>query len=186
MRSYFAIIADSAAEAISCRSSLRGTRHEELAHVQTGLLGGCRRRLAGGDGADGRTVRPAGDTTMTFYFTTGHTLDTLSPMFDVRSGGRTHKALRWVGTSFNFGNDFSRLANYTAKTERMHEMAARLPIDELISNHAEWDGSIEKMNATRAAGPAGKNAFVAGRQVVERAFQVMGECARAQSDRFRM
>jgi metallo-beta-lactamase class B len=68
----------------------------------------------------------------------------------------------------------------------MRDMAARLPIDVLISNQAEWDGSIEKMNATRAAGPGGKNAFVTGPQVVDRAFQVMGECARAQSDRFRM
>jgi metallo-beta-lactamase class B len=34
-----------------------------------------------------------GDTAMTFYVTTGHTLGTLSPMFEVRSGGRTHKAL---------------------------------------------------------------------------------------------
>ena len=126
-----------------------------------------------------------GDTTMTFYVTTGHTLGTLSPMFDVKQGGKTYHALLWGGTSFNFGNDYSRLASYVANTERMQEMAARLPVDVLLSNHAGWDDSIAKMNANRAAGPAGKNAFVTGPQVVGRAFGVMGECARAQAERFR-
>jgi metallo-beta-lactamase class B len=127
-----------------------------------------------------------GDTTMTFYVTTGHTLGTLSPVFDVRSGGRTYHALLWGGTSFNFGNDFSRLQSYTANTERMRALAARLPVDVLLSNHAEWDGSIVKMNAMRTAGPGAPNPFVTGPKSVDRALQVMGECARAQSDRFRL
>lgn len=127
-----------------------------------------------------------GDTTMTFHVTTGHTLGTLSPVFDVRSGGRTHHALLWGGTSFNFGNDFSRLQSYVANTERMRTLAATLPIDVLLSNHPEWDGSIAKMNANRAAGPGGRNAFATGPASVDRALQVMGECARAQSDRFRL
>ena len=128
-----------------------------------------------------------GDTTMTFYVTTGHTLGTLSPAFDVRSGGRTYHALLWGGTSFNFGNDFSRLQSYVANTERMRTLAAREPIDVLLSNHSGWDGSIAKMNAVRAAGgPSGRNAFVTGPQVVDRSMQIMGECARAQSDRFRL
>jgi metallo-beta-lactamase class B len=54
-----------------------------------------------------------GDTTLTFQVTTGHTLGTLSPTFDVRAGGRTHHALLWGGTSFNFGKDFSRLKSYS-------------------------------------------------------------------------
>lgn len=127
-----------------------------------------------------------GDTAMMFYITSGHTLGTLSPMFDVREGGRTHHALLWGGTSFNFGNDYSRLVSYTANTERMRELTAKMPIDVLLSNHAEWDGSIPKMNANRAAGPDGRNAFVTGPEAVDRSFQVMGECARAQSDRFRL
>lgn len=127
-----------------------------------------------------------GDTAMTFYITSGHTLGTLSPMFDVRSGGRTYRALLWGGTSFNFGNDYSRLVSYAGNTERMREFATRMPIDVLLSNHSDWDGSITKMNANRAAGPGARNAFVTGPEVVSRSFQVMGECARAQSDRFRM
>lgn len=127
-----------------------------------------------------------GDTTMTFYVTTGHTLGTLSPAFDVRSGGRTHHALLWGGTSFNFGNDFSRLRSYVANTERMRTLAAREPIDVLLSNHAGWDGSVAKIKTLRAAGAGAPNPFATGPQVVDRSLEIMGECARAQSDRFRL
>ena len=125
-----------------------------------------------------------GDTTLTYYVTTGHTLGTLSLVFDVRAGGRTHRALRWGGTSFNFGKDFSRLASYTENTERMRKLAASQPIDVMLSNHPEWDGSIAKMNALRAGGAGAPNPFVTGPQGVGRAMQVMGECARAQAGRF--
>ena len=125
-----------------------------------------------------------GDTTLTFYVTSGHTLGTLSIGFDVREGGRVHHALLWGGTSFNFGKDFSRLASYSANTERMRELATSMPVDVLFSNHAEWDGSIGKMNAMRAAGPGGPNAFVIGPTGVARSMQVMDECARAQAGRF--
>jgi metallo-beta-lactamase class B len=125
-----------------------------------------------------------GDTTLTFYVTTGHTLGTLSLGFDVRAGGRIHHALLWGGTSFNFGKDFSRLESYSANAERMEDFAARMPIDVLLSNHSEWDNSLAKMNALRATGAAGPNPFVTGPRGVERALQVMSECAEAQAARF--
>lgn len=132
---------------------------------------------------DGQTLT-LGDTTITFMVTSGHTLGTLSPMFDVRTGGRTHKAVLWGGTSFNFGKDFSRLASYVENTERVRLLAARLPIEVMVSNHAEWDGSILKMNAMRTLSPGAPHPFVIGTTGVARSMQVMGECARAQSLRF--
>ena len=132
---------------------------------------------------DGDTLT-LGDTTLTLYVTTGHTLGTLSPVFPVRAGGRTHQVLLWGGTSFNFGKDFSRLESYHANAERMRGLAARMPIDVLLSNHPEWDGAIVKMNALRAAGAGDANPFVTGARGVDRALQVMGECALAQSRRF--
>ncbi|MEO7337020.1 MAG: MBL fold metallo-hydrolase [Caldimonas sp.] len=132
---------------------------------------------------DGDTLT-LGDTTLTFYVTTGHTLGTLSPAFDVRSGGRSYHALLWGGTSFNFGKDFSRIKSYSANAERMRVLATRMPLDVLLSNHAEWDGSIAKMTALRAAGASGRHPFVIGSAAVDRALQVMDECARAQSNRF--
>jgi metallo-beta-lactamase class B len=132
---------------------------------------------------DGETLT-VGDSTITFLVTSGHTLGTLSPMFDVRAGGRVYHAVLWGGTAFNFGKDFSRLASYADNTERVRALAASMPIDVLVSNHSEWDDSIAKMNALRAAGPGGANPFVTGSQVVQRSMQVMGECARAQAGRF--
>jgi len=125
-----------------------------------------------------------GDTTLTFQVTAGHTLGTLSPTFDVREGGRTHHAVLWGGTAFNFGKDFSRLKSYSANTQRLRTLTAQTGIDVFLSNHSEWDGSIEKMNLLRAGSPSGNHPFVVGPQTVERALPVMDECARAQSDRF--
>jgi metallo-beta-lactamase class B len=132
---------------------------------------------------DGETLT-VGDATITFLVTSGHTLGTLSPMFDVRAGGRAYHAILWGGTAFNFGKDFSRLASYTDNTERVRAFAASMPIDVLVSNHSEWDDSIAKMKALRGASAGDANPFVTGSQVVQRSMQVMGECARAQSRRF--
>ncbi|WP_342593293.1 MBL fold metallo-hydrolase [Ramlibacter agri] len=126
-----------------------------------------------------------GDTTLTLYLTPGHTPGTLSPVFDVRSGGRTHHAMLWGGTSFNFGKDFGRLQSYEAATQRMRGIAAQMPVDVLVSNHASFDNSIARMKAMRAA-PGAPNPFVTGPEVVDRSLHIMGECARAQSDRSRL
>lgn len=127
-----------------------------------------------------------GDTTITFHVTPGHTLGTITPVFDVKTGGRSYKALLWGGTAFNFGKDFGRLESYAEATERMRRLTAQLPVDVLLSNHAGWDGTIQKMAALRSRSPGAPHPFVTGPQVVDRALKVMGECARAQRDRFRM
>ena len=92
-----------------------------------------------------------GDTTLTFQVTTGHTLGTLSPTFDVRAGGRTYHALLWGGTSFNFGKDFSRLRSYSANTQRMRALTARMPIDVFLSNHCRM-GWFDREDETLARG----------------------------------
>jgi metallo-beta-lactamase class B len=123
-----------------------------------------------------------GDTTITFYVTPGHTLGTLSPVFDVKAGGRSHKALIWGGTSFNFGRDMGRLDGYMAAAERMRSVAAQSGVDVMLSNHPGFDGTVAKLQAYRAR-PA-SNPFVTGTPVVDRSLRIMGTCARAQKDRF--
>ncbi len=125
-----------------------------------------------------------GDTTLTFYVTSGHTLGTLSIGFDVRDGNRSHHAMLWGGTSFNFGRDFSRLESYAANADRFAAMAPRQPIDVMLSNHPEWDGSIAKMEALRNRAADGVHPFVIGPAAVSRSMQVMRECAVAQAARF--
>lgn len=127
-------------------------------------------------------VLTLGDTTIRWYVTPGHTLGTLSPVFEVRQGGRRWNALLWGGTSFNFGRDLGRLDGYIASAERMRDLAARLPIDVLLSNHPGSDDSVRKMAAQRAGAAA--NPFVGGQRSVDRSLQLLAECARAQWARF--
>jgi metallo-beta-lactamase class B len=131
---------------------------------------------------DGDTVT-LGDTTVTLYLTPGHTMGTISPVFDVSWRGEHHRVLEWGGTGFNFGADFPRLDAYIASTKRMHEVVAQQNIDVMISNHSAFDQAPAKLAEMRKA-PRGPNPFVLGTSTVERALDVMGECAQAQRDRF--
>ena len=130
---------------------------------------------------DGDTLT-LGDVTVRFMITPGHTLGTITPVFDVRDGARVHKAMIWGGTSFNFGRDMKRLDGYIAQTERMRALSAQWGIDVPLSNHPGYDGTVAKLKA-RAAG-ASSNPFVSGQAVVDRAMRVLNTCARAQKTRF--
>ncbi len=132
--------------------------------------------------SDGDTLT-LGDTTIRFLITPGHTLGTISPVFDVRDGGRVHKAMIWGGTAFNFGRDMGRLDGYIEQTERMRRLAAQWGIDVPLSNHPAYDGTVAKLKA-RASAPSGPNPFVSGQPVVDRAMRVLNTCARAQRARF--
>ncbi|MEN9537927.1 MAG: hypothetical protein RLZZ126_162 [Pseudomonadota bacterium] len=131
---------------------------------------------------DGDTLT-LGDTTLRFFVTPGHTLGTLSPVFDVRHGSKTHRALIWGGTSFNFGRDMGRLDGYIVATERLREQAERLDIDVPLSNHPAYDGTVAKL-AARKVQPHMANPFATGTSNTSRAMQVLGECAKAQRTRF--
>ena len=127
-----------------------------------------------------------GDTTVTLYLTPGHTMGTLSPVFDVSENGRRHRAMLWGGTGFNFGKDVPRLNNYIASTRRMDALAKAQGIDVMLSNHSNVDSSQAKLATLRQQPAGAANPFVMGTPTVERALNVMGECAQAQRDRFAM
>lgn len=127
-------------------------------------------------------VLTLGDTTVRFNVTPGHTLGTLSPVFDVRARGQAHRALMWGGTSFNFGRDMERLQSYIGETERMRKLVADQHVDVLLSNHPGSDGTVEKVARLQLASPV--HPFVGGQATVDRGLRVLGECARAQRDRF--
>ena len=133
---------------------------------------------------DGDTIT-LGDTTVTMYITPGHTLGTISPVFDVTSGGEKHRVIEWGGTGFNFGKDFMRLDGFIASTKRMRAIVAEQKIDVMISNHGGYDEAPVKL-AKHRQDPRGPNPFVLGTATVERALDVMGECGVAQHDRFTM
>lgn len=135
---------------------------------------------------DGDVLRQ-GDAALTLYITPGHTLGTVSPVFEVKAGGRTHRALIWGGTSFNFGRDFERLDAYIRATDRMRQVVRERQVDVLLSNHPSFDGTVAKLAALRAGGGEGTpHPYVVGTETVERALTVAGECARANRVRFKM
>jgi metallo-beta-lactamase class B len=114
--------------------------------------------------------------------TPGHTLGTITPTFEVKSGGQTHRVLLWGGTAFNFGKNLPRLESYIAATQRMAKLAQAQQIDVMLSNHAGYDDTVRKLEALRKQ--AAPNPFVIGTAAVTRALGAMGECAQAQRDRF--
>jgi metallo-beta-lactamase class B len=123
-----------------------------------------------------------GDAAVTVNITPGHTLGTITPTFEVKHAGRTHKVLLWGGTAFNFGKDVPRLQGYIDATERMARIAREQGIDVLLSNHPANDGTLEGIEALKKGAPA--NPFVIGTDAVVRGLGIMGACAKAQRDRY--
>lgn len=123
-----------------------------------------------------------GDAAVTVNITPGHTLGTITPTFEVKHAGRTHKVLLWGGTAFNFGKDVPRLQGYIDATERMARIAREQGIDVLLSNHPANDGTVERIEALKKGAPS--NPFVIGTDAVVRGLGIMGACAKAQRDRY--
>src|SRR5688572_27411076 len=120
-----------------------------------------------------------GDQTMTMYLTPGHTEGTISTVFPVRDGGRTHTVATWGGTLFNFGRNRPRLMAYAQSAERFRGVVARANADVILSNHTVYDGSKTKLPAVRALRPGEPHPYVVGNQVVQRYLTTVGECAQA-------
>lgn len=120
-----------------------------------------------------------GDTTVDVVMTPGHTMGTISLAFDVKDGSKTHRALLWGGTSFNFGkqpNKMERLQAYLDATARVRDMAGKENIEVFISNHTGFDLADVKLAQMTPSGP---NPFVLGVDSTQRALTVMRECALA-------
>ncbi|WP_439550440.1 MBL fold metallo-hydrolase [Falsiroseomonas sp.] len=127
---------------------------------------------------DGDMIR-LGDTALEVMITPGHTMGTVTLLFDVRQGGRTHRAMMWGGTAFNFGaraDRIPRLQGYIDATARAREIAARQNVEVFLSNHNVYDEAVEKLGRMR---PGAANPFVIGAAATQRALTVMHECARA-------
>lgn len=135
---------------------------------------------------DGDKLRQ-GDTELSLYITPGHTLGTISPVFDVKWGGKSYRAVVWGGTGFNFGRDMQRMDAYIASTERMAQLVKEQKVEVLLSNHPANDSSVTRLPQLRGKAPGSvPNPFIVGTDNVLRALTVAGECARANRDRFEM
>lgn len=131
-----------------------------------------------------------GDTTLTLYLTPGHTLGTISTVIPVKDGNRTHTALLWGGTGFNWRSGSPRYIqpnrpakfwydNYANSARKMRDIAQKTGADVILSNHPQYDQSTTKLRmvATRAAGQP--HPYVVGTESVSRFLTVAEECAEA-------
>jgi metallo-beta-lactamase class B len=120
-----------------------------------------------------------GDTSVEMYLTPGHTLGTLSTIFDVLDKGVRRKAILWGGTSFNFGPTHPEQLQAYLRTFRAAEERVRAEnIQVLISNHPEFDRSIDKIDEMRIH-PSARNPFVIGASGVISTLNVGFQCALA-------
>ena len=108
--------------------------------------------------------------------TPGHTMGTISPMFDVVVGFRKHRALLWGGTAFNFGKKCYWMQAYVQSTSRIREIASKQGVDVLLSNHSDYDRAVDKLASKASGGPI---LLLQGTQTVQRALTVMNECGQA-------
>ena len=128
--------------------------------------------------ADGEVFRQ-GDTAIGVLLTPGHTWGTISLLLDVKDGNRTHRAMLWGGTAFNFGRmprRMERIQAYIDSTTKAQEVARREGVDVFLSNHTLWDEAVAKLGRKEAGKP---NPFVTGPETTQRALTVMRECALA-------
>lgn len=126
---------------------------------------------------DGDVLR-LGDTRIDVLLTPGHTMGTVSLLFNARQGSKVHRTLLWGGTAFNFGKQpdrMVRLQAYIDATARVRDIARTQNVEVFISNHNGYDQAVEKLAEMKN----GSNPFVIGSTTTQRALTVMNECAQA-------
>lgn len=131
-----------------------------------------------------------GDTTLTLYVTPGHTPGTISTIIPLKDGGRTHTAVLWGGTGFNWRSGSPRYIrpdrpakfwydNYANSARRLREVAAKAGADVILSNHPQYDQSTRKLALMAKRGAGQPHPYVIGNESVSRFLTVAEECAKA-------
>jgi metallo-beta-lactamase class B len=126
-----------------------------------------------------------GDTTVTIYFTPGHTPGAISAIFPVREGGTVHKAAWWGGPQWGLRN--RKLSERDILQRSMtHFRAAgeREKVTVGIEGHPFLSNAISKLAFMRDRKPGTPNPMVIGEAGWSRYFGVWEECARASRARY--
>jgi metallo-beta-lactamase class B len=125
-----------------------------------------------------------GDTTITMYFTPGHTPGTISTLIPVKDQGRPHLAAQWGGTGFNFTitPDHAKpywFDTYARSASRFSDVVAKSGADVQIANHPSQDGASAKLAALAKRKPGDPHPFVIGNATIQRYLTMVRECALA-------
>ncbi len=106
--------------------------------------------------ADGDEMK-IGDTTFTFYHTPGHTLGTMSIVFDVHDGEDTFRAITFGGAGLNF-QGVDRTEMYLKTIHRMQNFEG---LEVSIPNHASMGNVFERADQLAKRKPGEPHPFVA-------------------------
>jgi metallo-beta-lactamase class B len=118
-----------------------------------------------------------GDTTITMYFTPGHTPGTISSVFPVKDNGKTHTVALWGGMGLN--NDRDSLTKYIASAKKFEDVSRQAGADIILSNHTDWDRSKINLPMLANRTPGIANPYVTNNASVLRYLKVAEECATA-------
>jgi metallo-beta-lactamase class B len=120
-----------------------------------------------------------GDTTITIYFTPGHTGGTLSFLVPVKDQGVPHLAFEWGGTALSGNTSKEMLQSYISNAVRMKDIVDGAGADVIIGNHTEYNNAIERLERTNARKSGEPNPWVVGKIEVGKYLTVVEECAKS-------
>ena len=130
------------------------------------------------DATDGQKLT-LGDTTITIYFTPGHTGGTLSVLVPVKDHGVSHLAMEWGGTALSGNTSKEMLQSYISNAARMKDIADGSGADVIIGNHTEYNDALARLERTKARKPGDPNPWVVGKEEVGKYLTVVEECAKS-------
>jgi metallo-beta-lactamase class B len=135
--------------------------------------------------ADGDKVT-LGDTSVTIYFTPGHTPGSTSVMFPVKEGGQTHLAAMWGGPQWGFANaDVPQRELYEKSLVRFHDAMKTQKPDVILENHPFLSNMIVTFAGMRGRKAGTPNPLVVGADAADRYMQIWLECGRANMERYK-
>ena len=130
------------------------------------------------DATDGQKLT-LGDTTITIYFTPGHTGGTLSFLVPVKDHGEPHMAMEWGGTALSGNTSKEMLQSYISNAGRFKDIAEGSGADVIIGNHTEYNDALARFERTKARKPGEPNPWVVGKTEVQNYLTVVQECAKS-------
>ena len=130
------------------------------------------------DATDGQKLT-LGDTTITIYFTPGHTGGTLSFLVPVKDHGVPHVAMEWGGTALSGNTSKEMLQSYISNASRMKDIAGGSGADVIIGNHTEYNDALARLERTKERKPGEPNPWVVGKDEVGKYLTVVQECAKS-------
>lgn len=128
-----------------------------------------------------------GDTTLTAYFTPGHTPGAMSVVVPVRDGNTVHYAAWWGGPQWGLRNtEMSFREQMDTSMTYFREMTTRDKADVFLETHPFMSGLIVRMAMVKNRKPATPHPMVVGTDGLQRYLTVWQECGRAAQERYRV